>query len=138
MALVGDRDRDRTASALRRHYVEGRISADELADRLDEALHARTRVDLMLAARSLPGHSPLQELLGPPARAASQVVGRAFLLLVLASVWIVASFVLLLTFAAAVLLHGATATTVVGFPLGWALLTWIVWRLWERGRAVSG
>jgi hypothetical protein len=88
----------------------------------------------MLAARSLPGHTPLQELLGPPARAASHAVGRAVVFLVLAAVWSVSSLILLLTFAGAVLVHGATTTTLVGFPLGWVLMTWVVWRLWERGR----
>jgi hypothetical protein len=137
MALVGDRDRERTATALRRHYVEGRISAEELSDRLEEALRARTRIELMLAARSLPGHSPLYELLGPPARAASHAVGRAVVFLVLAAVWSLSSLILLLTFAGVVLVHGATTTTLVGFPLGWVLMTWVVWRLWERGRAYS-
>jgi hypothetical protein len=135
MGLVGDRDRERTASALRRHYLEGRLSEDELDSRLDEALHARTRLDLILAARSLPGHSPLHELLAPTARAASHAVGRAFIFLVLAAVWSISSLILLLTFAGAVLIHGATTATLVGFPLGWALMTWLVWRLWERGRA---
>jgi hypothetical protein len=134
MALVGDRDRERTAGALRRHYLEGRLSEDELDARLDQALHARTRLDLMLAARSLPGHSPLHELVGPPVRAASHALGRAVAFLVLAAVWAVSSLVLLLTFAGTVLLHGAATTTLVGFPLAWALMTWLVWHVWERGR----
>lgn len=134
MGLVGDRDRERTAVALRRHYVEGRLSEDELDARLDQALHARTRLELMLAARSLPGHSPLHELVGPPIRAASHALNRVFVFLVLASVWAVSSLMLLLAFAGTVLMNGATTAKLVGFPLAWALMTWLVWRLWERGR----
>ena len=130
MSLVGTRDRERLADELRRHYIEGRLSSDELADRLELALRARTQGDLFLAARSLPGHALWQEVLRPPARA----VGRAAVLLALVSMWCMASLVFVLAFFVAVIVHGATAEMLAGFPLAWALMTWVLWRLWHRGR----
>ena len=133
MALVGDRDRERTAGALRRHYVEGRVSADELAERLERTLRARTRLDLLLATRSLPGHSPLRELLEPRARAAAWAVGRALLGVLLAAAWALSTVVFLLTFAVVVVADGASTEVLVGFPLAWALVSWLLWRAWRRG-----
>ena len=129
MSLVGTRDRERVADELRRHYLEGRLSAEELAERLELALRARTQSDLYLAARSLPGHALWQEVLGPPARAA----GRVAVLLALVSMWCMASMIFVLAFFVAVIVHGATAGTLVGFPLAWGLMTWMVWRLCHRG-----
>jgi predicted signal transduction protein with EAL and GGDEF domain len=129
MSLVGDRDRERVAASLRRHYVEGRLSDGELADRLELALRARTRTELLVAARALPG-AIWDELLLPPARA----VGRGMLLLALAAVWSVVSVLLFLAFVVTVVVHGATATTLAGFPLVWALMTWMLWRLSHHGR----
>lgn len=130
MSLVGARERERLADELRRHYLEGRLSADELAERLALALRARTQSDLYLAARSLPGHALWEEVLRPPARA----VGRAAVLLALVCAWGVVSVVFLLAFFVAVVVHGATAATLAGFPLAWALMTWVLWRLWHLGR----
>jgi predicted signal transduction protein with EAL and GGDEF domain len=129
MSLVGDGDRERVAASLRRHYVAGRLSDGELADRLELALRARTRTELLVAARALPG-AIWDELLLPPARA----VGRGMLLLALAAVWSVVSVLLFLAFVVTVVVHGATATTLAGFPLVWALMTWMLWRLSHHGR----
>ena len=129
MSLVGDRDRERVAESLRRHYVAGRLSDGELADRLELALRARTRTELAVAARSLPG-AVWEELVLPPARAA----GRALVLVALFAVWSVVSALLFLVFAVTVVVHGATVTTLAGFPLVWALLTWMLWRLSHHGR----
>jgi hypothetical protein len=133
VALVGDRDRERTAGALQRHYVEGRVSSDELAERLDRVLRARTRLDLLLATRSLPGHSPLRELLEPPARAAASVVGRAVLLVLLTAVWVATTVVFFLGYAIVALADAASTETLIGFSLVWALVTWLLWRAWRRG-----
>lgn len=130
MRLVGDRERQRTADALRCHYLAGRLSEDELDDRLETALRARTRLDLVLAARQLPGHAVLEELLGPPVRAASHAIGRAALFVVLAAVWLAGSVLLLLSLGVSVLVGAASTGTLAGFPLAWALMTWIVWRVW--------
>ncbi len=51
---VGDPERDRAAAALRHHFAEGRIEADELEQRLEQVFAARGRGDLRLALRGLP------------------------------------------------------------------------------------
>jgi hypothetical protein len=132
MAYVGDSDRERTADALGRHYVEGRLTADELSSRLDQALRARTRIDLFLAARSLPGHSPLRELLEPHARAAGRKARHALLVAALAALWLVATLVFAVAFLVTVVVSGASAAVLAGFPLAWGLLTWAVWHAAHR------
>jgi hypothetical protein len=52
--LVGDRTRELGVRALRRHFMSGRLSTAELADRVDLALRARTRSDLGAAMEDLP------------------------------------------------------------------------------------
>ena len=54
MSLVGDRERERAASALRRHYLQGRLTAEELGERIHMALRARSTSDLRDALRDLP------------------------------------------------------------------------------------
>src|SRR2546423_1754265 len=53
--LVGDHERDRATHELQRHYREGRLSVDELAQRLETALRARNGVQLRSALNELPG-----------------------------------------------------------------------------------
>jgi hypothetical protein len=51
---VGDADREATASQLREHYADGRLTLDELNERLDQAFAAKTRTDLNAVMRDLP------------------------------------------------------------------------------------
>jgi Domain of unknown function (DUF1707)/2TM domain len=51
---VGDAERRQTADTLERHYVDGRLSAEELAERLRQARAARTRAELDAVLRDLP------------------------------------------------------------------------------------
>jgi hypothetical protein len=51
---VGDRERDAAAAALRHHFSLGRLSHEELEDRLDIVVAARDRADLRRALRGLP------------------------------------------------------------------------------------
>jgi hypothetical protein len=51
---VGDAERDATAAQLREHYTAGRLTLDELNQRLDQAFAARTRADLNAVTRDLP------------------------------------------------------------------------------------
>lgn len=129
MGLVGDRDRERTAGALRRHYLEGRLSEDELDARMEATLRARTRFDLMLAARSLPRHPPMQELVASGA----QTVSRVAKAVLLASLWLVASFVLLAAFAVSALFGELSTEATMAYPLGWLGITWLLWRHWRHG-----
>ncbi|MEN3534810.1 DUF1707 domain-containing protein [Microbispora sp. ZYX-F-249] len=52
---AGDRDRDRTADRLRAAVGEGRITLDELTDRLDRLYAARTYGELEALVADLPG-----------------------------------------------------------------------------------
>jgi hypothetical protein len=52
---VGDAERDRAATDLGEHYAQGRLSADEHADRLEQVWAARTRADLAPLFSDLPG-----------------------------------------------------------------------------------
>ena len=52
---IGDAERERAAAELGEHYVSGRLSAEEHADRLDRVWSARTRAELGALFRDLPG-----------------------------------------------------------------------------------
>jgi hypothetical protein len=51
---VGDADRDAVAAQLRDHYADGRLTLDELNERLDLAFAAKTKADLNEVMRDLP------------------------------------------------------------------------------------
>jgi Domain of unknown function (DUF1707)/Cell wall-active antibiotics response 4TMS YvqF len=52
---ASDSDRERVADALREHSVAGRLTLDELSDRLDAAYGAKTQAELEELTRDLPG-----------------------------------------------------------------------------------
>jgi hypothetical protein len=58
---VSDADRERVTARLREHYAEGRLSTDELDDRVSAALGARTFGDLRRVMVDLP-----EPALAPP------------------------------------------------------------------------
>lgn len=51
---VGDADRESVAVQLREHFAEGRLTLEELNERLDQAFAAKTRADLNTVMRDLP------------------------------------------------------------------------------------
>jgi len=51
---VSDQDRDRAAAEIREHFAAGRLTADELSERMSVAYTARTEADLRAARRELP------------------------------------------------------------------------------------
>jgi hypothetical protein len=53
--LVSDRERDEVATLLRDHAAEGRLTAEELDERVGHALAARTGADLDAVLADLPG-----------------------------------------------------------------------------------
>jgi hypothetical protein len=63
---VSDADRDRVAALLRDHYAEGRLSPDELDERLTAALNAKTSGELRRVLADLPGPGPERGTLFPP------------------------------------------------------------------------
>ncbi|MCW2936274.1 MAG: hypothetical protein JWM19_7236 [Actinomycetia bacterium] len=65
--LIGDADRDAAAAELGEHYAAGRLTLDELHDRLGQVLGARTRGQLLHVMADLP--TPRWAAAGPHARA---------------------------------------------------------------------
>ena len=51
---VGDADREAVAAQLRDHYADGRLTLEELNERLDQAFAARTKAELNIVLRDLP------------------------------------------------------------------------------------
>jgi Flp pilus assembly protein TadB len=51
---VSDADRDAAAAQLREHYAQGRLTLDELNDRLDRAFASRTNLELAAVTSDLP------------------------------------------------------------------------------------
>ncbi|MFE3452101.1 DUF1707 domain-containing protein [Nonomuraea sp. NPDC059194] len=52
---IGDAERDETMEALREHFAQGRLTREELDERLDLALSARTVGELAAVNADLPG-----------------------------------------------------------------------------------
>jgi predicted DNA-binding protein len=55
---IGDAEREQTMAALREHFAQGRLTHEELDERLERALAARTGRDLTRITADLPGHDP--------------------------------------------------------------------------------
>jgi hypothetical protein len=55
---ASDADRERFVESLRQHHVDGRLTADELAERTERAYAARTYGDLDALAADLPAVPP--------------------------------------------------------------------------------
>ncbi|MGO9080070.1 MAG: DUF1707 domain-containing protein [Streptosporangiaceae bacterium] len=55
---TSEADREQVVSRLRDHFAEGRLSADELDDRIAAALSAKTYGDLRQVTADLPGPVP--------------------------------------------------------------------------------
>jgi Domain of unknown function (DUF1707) len=51
---IGDADREAITAQLREHYADGRLTLDELNERLDQTFAAKTRADLDVVLRDLP------------------------------------------------------------------------------------
>ena len=131
--LVGDRDREQAAAALRRHFAHGRLSLAELSDRVDLTLRARTRADLNRALRDLPpGWEELPAFVQTAARRFQRGVRRTKLFFVLVRVWSKLSLGLALVCGVA-LVAGAPLPTALGaFLIVWALTSFVTWRAWRR------
>ena len=51
---VGDADREAVAAQLREHFADGRLTLEELNERLDQTFAAKTKADLNTVMRDLP------------------------------------------------------------------------------------
>jgi hypothetical protein len=74
---VGDAERESTATALREHYAQGRLSTDELNERLDAAFSATTHGQLERVTDDLPHIQPAPAAAPPPAAVPQRRTGAA-------------------------------------------------------------
>jgi hypothetical protein len=73
---ISDADRDKAASVLSQAMAEGRITADEHAQRLDGVYAAKTQADIVPLVSDLPGAGAALEARAAPDAAATQVRRR--------------------------------------------------------------
>jgi Flp pilus assembly protein TadB len=129
--LVGDRERDRAADDLRRHYSEGRLTLDELGERLETALRARSGTQLRSALDDLPWRWAGSGVLRSPgrlARNAAIVAGTAV-------IWLFWSVGMLVAFVAWLAANGPGLGALLAFPLLWFALSWLLWSGSRRRRS---
>jgi hypothetical protein len=126
---VGDRDRELAASALRKHYVNGRLSTVELEQRVGLSLRAETRRDLDKALKDLP---PVWEQLRITERV-QRGRERARFFLRLVRSWFKVNVLLAVALGIALVVGAPIAFTVGGALLAWSIATYAFWRIWLRG-----
>jgi hypothetical protein len=86
---VGDAERETIAGQLREHYADGRLTLDELNERLDQAFAAKTRADLNGVLRDLPvTPRPVVPLPSGPRSSGSSSRGFGFLSPAIALLWL--------------------------------------------------
>lgn len=128
VSLVSARDRELAAVALRRHFVSGRLSTDELGERVRAVFQARSRADLRQALEGLP---PVWRD-GDELRRLGLVVRRGAILAGVAALWLLFSFVMLLVFAITAVAHGMSTGGSLGFLVVWLAVTILAWRVGRK------
>jgi hypothetical protein len=123
VALIGDPERERAAAFLRHCYVQGRISVEELAERLDLALRARRESDMRVALAELPGTWRAQAAVTHGLESLWQGARRVAFLVLVWSLWWAASIVLLIGFVASLVATGLSLVNAVAFPVLWLACT---------------
>ena len=84
--LVSDQEREYTVGLLRRHWLTGRLTAEEFEQRVGEAWHARSVQELWQALRWLPVEAaPPARRLSAASAVSSLMLGLAGLLLLMIS-----------------------------------------------------
>jgi len=128
--LVGDRDRELAARALRRHFVGGRLTVAELDDRVDTTLRARSRRELNAALDDLPfGWSDATAGVLGAARRARR---RARFFVTLLRMWIKVNAALIVAFAVAIAVGAPIGASLGATAIAWMLSCWAFWRVWRR------
>jgi hypothetical protein len=128
--VAGDRDRERAVALLREHFVDGRLTAEQLGRRVERVLGSHSRWQIRRALAGLP-------VLEVRAREAVQTVAHGALLVVFTGAYLAFSFTLLTVLALVLLIHGASLATLLGFLVVWLVPTWLLTRLWRRPRPRS-
>lgn len=137
---ISDADRDRVAARLREHFAEGRLSSEELDERLSAAFSAKTVGDLRPVTADLPdpGVAPSQPWPPAPwagrrgglARRGPRVLPLALLALIAAALIPGAGWLL---FAALSLILAFCLVAVVGVIVAAALFRHRLRRHWRSG-----
>ena len=112
--LAANSQRERAVATLRHHFLQGRLTAEELAERCERALAARTTAELREALRDLPR-------LGDAVERARGHVGLVLTLAVIGTLWAIVSFVLLLAWIATLVLGDPSHDGLFAFPALWLL-----------------
>jgi Flp pilus assembly protein TadB len=133
---AGDADREHAAGRLKDHYVRGRLTADELADRTARVLAARSRADLRRAFRDLP-LLPNPRELGAEWRETARAAARGAMLVAFTGAYLLFCFALVLVFLVTLIVHGASLPTLLGFLAVWLVPTYALSRLWHRRPPVT-
>jgi hypothetical protein len=123
MQLAGDGDREQAAASLREHFVRGRLTLDELGERTEAVLRARSREELRRALTGLPQFN---------GRAIGQSVTRIAAVVLLTGAWLFFSFVLLVVLALTTVIHGVSDIGLIAFLLVWLVPTYLLSRVWRR------
>ncbi len=127
--LAADSDRERATATLKESYVGGRLTLDELSERTELVLAARSRAELRAALSGLPWFS---EELAERGRSAVNTVARGALVVALTGAWLLFSFALLLVFGLTLAFQGVSGSALLGFLLAWLVPTYLLSRLWRR------
>jgi hypothetical protein len=131
--LVGDPEREQAASALRRHFVHGRLSTAELAERLELALRARSRRELDAATAGLPpGWWDVAVGIYGARWRVRRGVRRARVFLALVRAWFKVNLVLVLAAGIALVVGAPVAPTVGAVFAAWAVSCLGFWHVWRR------
>jgi fatty acid desaturase len=82
-----DAERDRTLTELRTHASEGRLTVEELAERTDAALAARTRAELTALTADLPRPRRRRDPQRARAKRRAELRTYASVMLLLVAIW---------------------------------------------------
>jgi hypothetical protein len=134
VVFAGDRDREAATAVLREHYVGGRLTLDEVTERIGRVLTARSQAELRGALTGLPGF-PEPGDLAARGRTVARTALRGAALVVFTGAYLMFSMTLLLVFALTLLLQGASGSMLLGFLLVWLVPTYLLTRLWRRKEA---
>jgi Flp pilus assembly protein TadB len=131
--FAGDGERERAAATLREHYVRGRLTLDELSDRSERALVARSRAELRATLSGLPVLPDPRELAAEGRRVVRAAV-RGATLAIFTGAYLLFCLALLLVLGLTLVIHGASDSALVGFLVVWLVPTYLLSRLWHRRR----
>lgn len=110
---------------------------DELAERLDTALHARTGLQLRSALRELPatGRWATPEAVRETLRSPARALRNGAILAGTAIAWLFWSVGMLTAFVAWLAANGPSLGALVVFPLLWFGVSWLLWNTSKRRRS---